>query len=213
MNKDFEFKLGEGFSQLADFSTAEFARQNYPGNIEVIQFKVAALAKPGSLRAEMQGDLALSLPDESCNAEILYDKCIWLQHFIKIQCFFEKLEFMLEYYSVEGNIKFFVESFGYAPCPAQALFIEVAGKSPGAKTLSGQVYGVSAGQAGCFEAGGCAGRSQQFDFFAGSLQSLFPFEQPLEGDAVDISSQAHYYALADRAQQRSLPKSFARCDI
>ena len=120
---------------------------------------------------------------------------------------------MFEHYSIERNVKFFVESFGHPPRPTQTLFIEVSGKSSRAKTLSGKIYGISTGQTGCFEAGCRAGRGQQFDFFAGLVQALFPFDQPLEGDTVDIGSQAHDDTFADRAQQRSLAKSFARCDV
>jgi hypothetical protein len=53
---------------------AEFARQYYPRNIEISQFAVAALAKPGALRAEVQRDSALSPFYQRSNAEILNDQ-------------------------------------------------------------------------------------------------------------------------------------------
>ncbi len=95
-----------------------------------------------------------------------------MQNFVKIEGFFEQLEFMLEYDGVECNIKLFAESFGYPSGPAQTLFVEIAGKSTSSEPLPGEIYGVGAGQAGGFETGGGSGRSQQFDFFARSVQVI-----------------------------------------
>jgi hypothetical protein len=50
---------------------------------------------------------------------------------------------MLEYQGVERNIKLFIERFGYSSCPAQPLFIEVAGEGPGSKALPGKIYSIS----------------------------------------------------------------------